>query len=90
MSMDDVLIAMNAFTQELEQFNDSLQASFEQLQAHHDAVSPLWDDAMRKEYDVRWQPLKEKMDEYIHSAGGRYVEGLIEKLDNLKGYLYGG
>lgn len=89
MSMDDVYNTMNVFEQELESFNDKLKLSFNDLHKNHEVVSPLWDDSMRKEYDSKWLSIEEKMNQYITVDGGNYIEVLIEKLEAIKGYLYG-
>lgn len=89
MSMDDVFNTMNAFEQELEGFNERLQESFEDLRKHHDIVSPFWDDEMRRNYDIQWLQLEEKMVQYVSVEGGNYVGELLEKIRNIRGYLYG-
>ncbi len=89
MGMDDVYNTMNIFEKELEEFNNNLKTSFDDVQNHHQIVSPLWDDSMRKEYDSIWLSLEEKINQYISIEGGNYVEVLIEKIEAIKGYLYG-
>jgi hypothetical protein len=89
MGMDDVYSTMNIFEKELEEFNNNLKSSFDDLQYNHDIVSPIWDDSMRKEYDSKWLSLEEKIDQYISIEGNNYVEVLIEKIEAIKGYLYG-
>jgi len=89
MSMDDVLVVLDNFKQELEVFNDNLKLSFEELEKQHDHVAPLWQDEMQKEYDGKWQPLQEKMDQYLKAGGQGYVEGLIQKIEAAKRYLHG-
>ncbi|PXY02539.1 hypothetical protein DF185_00140 [Marinifilum breve] len=89
MGMDEVHNVMNIFTQELEEFNESVKISFDDLKQNHDAVSPIWDDSMRKEYDSKWLSLEERIEQYIGSEGNSYVEVLIEKIEAIKGYLYG-
>lgn len=89
MGMDDVYSTMNIFEKELEEFNNNLKSSFDDLQHNHDIVSPIWDDSMRKEYDSKWLSLEEKINQYISIEGNNYVEILIEKIESIKGYLYG-
>ena len=89
MSMDDVFSTMNAFQQELVEFNDRLNASFDDLAKHHDIVDPLWNDAMRKQYDAKWLQLDEQMTHYISMEGGGYVGILVEKIEAIREYLYG-
>ena len=89
MGMDEIHQTMNVFHQELEMFNDRLKKSFDDLQKHHDHVNPLWQDAMRREYDVKWTNLEEKMKRYVTSDGVSYTEILVEKINAIRGYLYG-
>ena len=89
MSMDDVMQTMRAFEEQLEMFNERLCQSISELQEHHDAVSPLWQDEMRKEYNVKWLPLEEAMESYRTIIGPAYVEVLLTKIRHLRGYLYG-
>lgn len=89
MGMDEVYQALFQFERELQDFNLNLKQSFYDLKDNHEAVLPLWDDAMKREYDEKWIPLEEKISEYITREGGSYVEDLLEKITALKGYLYG-
>lgn len=89
MSMDDVMLTMRAFEEQLELFNERLVQAMAELQEHHAIVSPLWEDEMRKEYDVKWLPLEEAMEHYKAVVGPAYVEVLIAKLRHLRGYLHG-
>ena len=89
MSMDEVMLTMRAFEEQLELFNERLTQSMAQLQEHHSAVSPLWQDEMRREYDVKWLPLEDAIKRYETVVGPSYVEVLLTKLRHLRGYLYG-
>ncbi|ASF44871.1 hypothetical protein [Methylovulum psychrotolerans] len=89
MSMDDVYERAQIAERELEHFNGRLRESFSEVMRSHDAVSPIWDDAMRREYDISWRPLQESMEEYINLIGPQYVDFLIERLRYLQAYLYG-
>lgn len=89
MGMDDVFEAMCNFEKDLENFNENLKRSFIDLKNNHEAVLPLWDDTMKKDYDRKWIPLEEKIEEYLAKEGESYVEILIEKIEAIKGYLYG-
>ncbi len=89
MSMDDVYERARRLEQELSRFNDSLRASFTEVEQSHSHVAPLWDDSMRREYDVTWKPLEETMHDYMRRVGPRYVEFLIERLRHLNSYLHG-
>lgn len=89
MSMDDVYERARALEGELEKFNDRLRGSFEEVMGAHGVVSPLWEDAMRREYDARWKPFEEAMQEYVERIGPKYVDILVERLRHLSAYLHG-
>ncbi len=89
MSMDEVERTMICFTEQLNKFNEILLQSISDLRDHHDAVSPLWQDEMRRKYDDKWLPLEESMDQYIDTVGPHYVEVLITKIQYLREYLHG-
>ena len=89
MSMDDVMRDMDALERQLEAFNHRLCEGMSELKEHHAAVSPLWQDAMRREYDLKWVPLEEAMERYVEVIGPKYVDVLLVKLRHLRGYLYG-
>lgn len=89
MSMDDVFERARHLEQELSRFNDSLRASFSEVAQSHSNIAPLWDDSMRREYDVTWKPIEETMDDYTRLIAPRHVEFLIERLRYLSSYLHG-
>jgi uncharacterized protein YukE len=89
MNMDEVERTMRAFEGQLELFNERLRQSIAELQDHHAGVSPLWQDEMRRQYDVKWLPLEEAMEHYTAVIGPTYVEVLLEKLRHLLRYLHG-
>ena len=89
MSMDDVYTRVQALEAGLGKFNDALRAGFEEVTHSHAQVAPLWDDAMRREYDRTWKPLEEDMQEYVQRVGPNYVDFLIERLHHLRAYLHG-
>lgn len=90
MSMDDQYEQMLRFTRALEQFNDNLNTSVRDLEEKHAAVSPLWQDEMRQDYDREWEPLHERMVNYARIEAQRYVEFLHAKARLLERYLRGG
>lgn len=87
--MDDVYERCQVLEKELEQFNTSLNNSFEAVQRSHTKVSPLWDDSMRREYDRTWKPLEDAMIDYNRRTGPQYVQLLLERLRYLRSYLHG-
>ena len=89
MSMDDVYIRAKELSQALEQFNDHLRANMAAVDLSHANVSPLWDDMMRREYDLKWVPLKEEMNKYTQQIGPQYMDLLIQRLKHLNSYLHG-
>lgn len=89
MSMDTVYEYAQVLERELDAFNDGLRASFEEVMTAHGNVAPLWDDAMRRDYDVRWQPLEDVMRDYVQRVGPHHLEFLTERLHHLRTYLHG-
>lgn len=90
MSMDDQYEQMIRFTRSLEQFNEKLNNSIRDLEEKHSIVAPLWQDEMRKNYDLEWQPLHERMVNYARVESQRYIEFLRTKARLLERYLRGG
>lgn len=89
MSMDEQYERMVYFRKDLIAFNERLKSSLADLQRHHDEVSPLWQDAMRKHYDVIWDPFKQNMSHYVKSEAPGYVEFLTHKMYDTERYLRG-
>lgn len=89
MSMDVLHDEMMVFRQSLIQFDESLKASINNLEAQHDRVSPLWQDEMRRHYDMQWFPLHNNIKNYVNLEAPSYVEFLSFKLHQLEMYLYG-
>lgn len=87
--MDEVYQTLLIFEKELQEFNLNLRQSFYDLRDYHEAVLPLWDDSMKREYDSKWIPLEEKISEYLTKEGESYIDDLLEKINAIKGYLYG-
>ena len=90
MSMNEQFEQMQIFERSLRGFNEQLKMSLLELQAQHDAVSPHWQDDMRKHYDSVWVPFQTTMKHYVASEGPGYVEFLNIKIHTLRRYLYGG
>jgi hypothetical protein len=88
-SLDDVYERMDAFARALARFQESLAASLTQMQARHDAVDPLWQDAARRHYDLHYGPLHEMLVQYLRVHGPDYLRFLEEKLRALEAYLHG-
>lgn len=89
MSMDDTFQQLQHFKSALENFNEQLRNSMNDLESKHSHVSPHWQDQMRKDYDALWEPLHETMVHYINKQGPAYEQFLSEKLRALGRYLNG-
>ncbi len=89
MSMDDVHARAQELSRSLEHFNDHLRANMAEVDRAHARVSPLWDDAMRRDYDLKWAPLEEEMKRYNRQVGPQYMDFLIQRLAHLNSYLHG-
>lgn len=89
MGMDEVRECMRRFESTLEDFQEALQDSMSDVRRHHEAVSPLWQDTMRREYDLTWVPLEEAIETYLRKIGPEQVETMRVKLQYLGRYLDG-
>jgi len=89
MGMDEVKARLQHFQTELQKFQDALQASIADTRRHHEIVSPMWQDAMRREYDAKWTPLEDAMEEYIRHVGPSQVETMLTKRRHAGRYLNG-
>ena len=87
--MDDQLAALQRFRGSLQQFNESLHSSLKELSANHNAVTPIWRDSFRREYDRRWSSFSDPVDRYNQGQGERYERFVNEKIVALNRYLHG-
>lgn len=89
MSMDEQYAEMRRFTDALIGFNQHLQDSMRDLRAQHEHVNPYWQDEMRRTYDSLWDPLDQRMKQYLEREGPAYLDFLRSKIRSLEAYLYG-
>jgi hypothetical protein len=87
--MDQTHTELVKFRSQLHQFNTALLAARKALQAEHDHVHPLWQDAFRKSYDQRWSQLSEGLDGYLDQEANIYLSFLDAKIRQLSRYLHG-
>jgi hypothetical protein len=87
--MNSLLADMQRFRDELMRFNEQLRSSFNALGVQHEAVSPLWQDEFRDEYDLIWDRLDHEMKQYLNTDGLNYEEFLDRKIVKLNDYLGG-
>lgn len=90
MSLDEQYEQMRFFAQALDEFNERLKGSVQDLTRYHDAVHPLWQDSFRKQYDAEWDEFEQRMDAYLRREGPAYTQFLVEKIRSLHQYLFGG
>lgn len=90
MSMDDQYDMMQRFKSHLEEFNQQLWGSWNETEQYHEAVSPIWQDSFRRDYDRAYDQLKEWIATYLVGEAPRYIEFFEIKLEALRRYLYGG
>ncbi len=90
MSMDDQFWQMKQFHQELDNFNQNLQSSWQDVEAKYDNLSPIWSDEYRQEHDRVWEHLQEDMKAYLTRLAPKYIEFLASKSHALEKYLRGG
>lgn len=88
-NMDDQYREMKLFQQQLIEFNMRLHDTMRDLEQRHEHVSPMWQDEMRKHYDLQWEPLYQGMKRYQEHDARAYVEFLTIKLHALERYLRG-
>ena len=89
MSLDEQYEQMRFFAQALDEFNERLNGSVQDLTRRHEAVHPLWQDSFRKHYDAEWDEFKQHMDAYLRHEGPSYAQFLDEKIRSLQAYLFG-
>lgn len=89
MSMDEQYREMVNFRVALIAFNEKLKASIVEMESHHDKVSGLWQDSMRRHYDAQWDPFRQTMKHYVKSEAPGYVEFLSIKMHKTERYLHG-
>jgi hypothetical protein len=88
-SMDEVSERMREFERALGDFHGLMQASLADLRRSHDELDPLWQDQARRDYDVRFLPLAEHMDRFVHRDCPRYREFISNRAAWLDRYLRG-
>jgi hypothetical protein len=87
--MDEQYQMMLQFSRMLEQFDVDLNQAILELGIKHDAVSPLWQDEFRREYDARHTAFEANMKRYCYHEALAYESFLHEKLNYLRRYLSG-
>lgn len=87
MSMDETYMELQRFASQLKQFNDSLTMSVKALTQKHEAISDLWRDSFRKNYDQQWSEFSRQMERYRSADADLYEEFLKMKIQQLGGYL---
>lgn len=88
-SLDEVHDSMCQFGAALDRFQSALEASCSELRRCHEAVEPLWQDSYRKDYDARYEPLREMLERYVQSQGPEYRLFIDRKVMSLRAYLFG-
>ncbi len=87
--MDEQYQQMQRFLKELEGFNVALTESLQELRVKHDAVSPLWQDQFRRQYDAQYAQFIENMERYCYREAQKYENFLSSKMTSLRNYLGG-
>jgi hypothetical protein len=90
MSMDDQYQHMVTFYRALVEFDNHLAASLRDLEEHHEAIDTLWNDDARLDYNRDWEPLHDRITDYLQIDSPRYQSFLEMKLKYLERYLRGG
>lgn len=90
MSMDDQYRHMVSFHRALEEFDNRLMHSMQELEEQHVVIDKLWQDEVRRDYDREWQPLYTRINDYLRRESPAYRQFLEMKLRFLERYLRGG
>lgn len=89
MSMNDVDRELRRFLSDLKKFNSSLNGALKELETEHSAVTGLWKDSFRKQYDRLYTGWREPLKKYIEDAGPKFEGFLTTKIAVLQRYLNG-
>ena len=89
MSLDETAERMMIFHRALERFNERLNASCRDVQRHHEAIAPLWQDEFRRRYDATWGPFDDSMQRYLTRDRPAYEDFINQKLRAIEAYLHG-
>ena len=89
MSLDETAERMMIFHRALERFNERLNASCQDVQRQHEAISPIWQDEFRRRYDATWGIFDESMKRYLAKERPAYEYFMNQKLRAREGYLHG-
>lgn len=87
MSMDDQFSQMKQFQATLEEFNQNISASWQEVENAYEQLSPQWQGEGRHQHDEIWIPLQEMMENYFKRQSPAYTEFLNRKLQFLGRYL---
>jgi hypothetical protein len=90
MSMDDQYQQMVTFYRALVEFDTRLAELLRDLEEHHEVIDPIWNDEARQTYNRDWEPLHDRVIDYLQLESPRYQNFLEMKLKYLERYLRGG
>lgn len=89
MSLDETHEALSAFRLELERFNDLLRVSQAELRERHEEIDALWQDNLRRNYDIAIGELERNVSDYDSCRSEMFEEFIQRKLNQLQRYLHG-
>lgn len=89
MNLDETWEALQSFQLELRAFNDRLRSDRAELQLRHDEIDPLWQDKLRRDYDLAIQELDAQVKAYTGARSQRLEEFMEIKIAQLRSYLHG-
>lgn len=89
MSMDDVVVALRVFAEDMDEFTGVMANAATDLEHEHDALLPIWRDTFAEKYRQDWQSFEGGLDGYLNSDAHRYRDFLDDRVVLLGRYLNG-
>lgn len=88
MSLNETYEALVLFSNELRTFDERLRVDHAELVACHEEIDHLWQDKLRREYDVFLGELESQVSRYVSGHSGEFEKFLQMKLSQLSHYLH--
>lgn len=89
MSMDDVLRALQMFSDDLKSFTSTISDAAVALDKEHESLAEIWNDPFSEEYRREWRGFESHLERYLRDDAPWYRDFLEEKIERIGRYLYG-
>lgn len=89
MSMDDVVGALQIFSEDMDEFTGMMANAATDLGREHDALAPIWSDSFSQKYRQDWSTFDGELDGYLNGDANRYRDFLDDRVVLLRRYLNG-